>query len=88
MTQFLVPIMIVFYMLAGLTALVMNFNLIPEALKVIFVHAFTGKAIFGGVVGAGIKEAMRFGLARGLLSNESGQGSSPIAVLPSSWSSV
>lgn len=71
--------MIVFYMVAGLTAVFMNLNLLPAAVKVIFVHAFTGEAVFGGLVGAGIKEAMRFGLARGLLSNESGQGSSPIA---------
>ena len=78
-TQVLVPIMIVFYMVAGLTAVFMNLNLLPAAVKVIFVHAFTGEAVFGGLVGAGIKEAMRFGLARGLLSNESGQGSSPIA---------
>ena len=78
-TQVLVPIMIVFYMVAGLTAIVLNIELLPAAVKVIFVHAFTGQAVFGGLVGAGIKEAMRFGLARGLLSNESGQGSSPIA---------
>ncbi len=78
-TQILVPIMIFFYMIAGLSAVGMNLNLLPQTLKAIFVHAFTGQAVFGGVVGAGIKEAMRFGLARGLLSNESGQGSSPIA---------
>ncbi len=78
-TQILVPIMIVFYMVAGLTAVFMNLELLPSALKVIFIHAFSGEAFFGGFVGAGIKEAMRFGLASGLLSNESGQGSSPIA---------
>ena len=78
-TQFLVPFMIVVYMLAGLIAVFMNINLLPTALKAIFIHAFTGKAVFGGVAGAGLKEAMRFGLARGLLSNESGMGSSPIA---------
>jgi len=78
-TQYLVPFMIVFYMIAGLTAVFMNLDLLPMAIKTIFVHAFTGQAVFGGMVGAGIKEAMRFGLARGLLSNESGQGSSPIA---------
>ena len=78
-TQFLVPIMIVFYMVVGMSAVVTNLGLLPATFKVIFVHAFTGEAVFGGLVGAGIKEAMRFGLARGLLSNESGQGSSPIA---------
>ncbi|MCE5249153.1 sodium:alanine symporter family protein [bacterium] len=78
-TQVFVPIMIAFYMIAGLIAVFMNLHLFPMALKSIFVHALTGKAVFGGVVGAGVKEAMRYGLARGLLSNESGQGSSPIA---------
>lgn len=78
-TQFLVPLMIVFYMIAGLTAVLMNISLLPDTLRVIFAHALTGEAAFGGVVGAGVREAMRFGLARGLLSNESGQGSSPIA---------
>jgi len=78
-TQFLVPVMIAFYMVAGLIAVLMNINLLPATLRAIFVHAFTGEAVFGGMVGAGVKEAMRFGLARGLLSNESGQGSSPIA---------
>ena len=78
-TQVLVPFMIVFYMIAGLAAVGMNLHLLPQTLKIIFVHAFTGEAAFGGLVGAGIKESMRFGLARGLLSNESGQGSSPIA---------
>ena len=78
-TQVLVPFMIVFYMLAGIIAIAFNIELLPAAIKTIFIHAFTGKAVFGGMVGAGIKEAMRFGLARGLLSNESGQGSSPIA---------
>jgi len=78
-TQILVPFMIVFYIITGLTAVIMNFNLIPIAVKSIFVHAFTGEAIFGGVVGAGVKQALRFGLSAGLLSNESGQGSSPIA---------
>lgn len=77
--QVLVPIMIVLYMLAGLTAVFMNLNLLPAAVKSIFAHAFTGKAAFGGLIGAGIREAMRFGLAQGLLSNESGLGSSPIA---------
>jgi alanine or glycine:cation symporter, AGCS family len=78
-TQFLVPVMIVFYMVLGITAIAMNYTLLPIAVKSIFVHAFTGEAVFGGLVGAGIKQALRFGLSAGLLSNESGQGSSPIA---------
>ncbi len=78
-TQVLVPVMIVFYLLAGMSAIILNIGLLPVTIKTIFMHAFTGQAVFGGLVGAGVKEAMRFGLARGLLSNESGQGSSPIA---------
>ena len=78
-TQIIVPFMIIMYMTVGLTAIFKNVNLLPDAIKVIFVHAFTGRAIWGGIVGAGIKQALRYGLARGLLSNESGMGSSPIA---------
>lgn len=78
-TQYLVPFMIAFYMISGLIAVFMNLELLPSTIKVIFVHAFTGEAVFGGIVGAGVRDAMRYGLARGLLSNESGQGSSPIA---------
>ncbi|MFC1489807.1 alanine/glycine:cation symporter family protein [Candidatus Latescibacterota bacterium] len=78
-TQFLVPIMIVFYMGLCIITIAMNYTLLPIALKSIFIHAFTGEAVFGGLVGAGIKQALRFGLSAGLLSNESGQGSSPIA---------
>lgn len=78
-TQFLVPFMIAFYMIAGLIAVMMHIELLPATLKMIFAHAFNGKAALGGVAGATIREAMRYGLARGLLSNESGQGSSPIA---------
>lgn len=78
-TQYLVPFMIAFYMISGLVAVLMNLHLLPITIKTIFIHAFTGEAIFGGVAGATVRDAMRYGLARGLLSNESGQGSSPIA---------
>ncbi|MFC1512229.1 alanine/glycine:cation symporter family protein [Candidatus Latescibacterota bacterium] len=78
-TQVLVPVMIVCYMVVGLTAILMNLELFPAAALSIFSHAFTGEAVFGGFVGVGIKQALRFGLAQGLLSNESGLGSSPIA---------
>lgn len=74
-TSFFVPIMAVFYIIAGVIVMVMNFNLIPEALGVIIKYAFTGEAALGGSVGA----AIRFGIARGLFSNEAGLGSAPIA---------
>jgi AGCS family alanine or glycine:cation symporter len=51
---------------------------IPETLGLIFTSAFTGQAAVGGFLGAGMKEAMRYGIARGLFSNESGLGSAPI----------
>ena len=78
-TQVLVPLMILFYLTAGITAVLMNLSLLPGAFRMVIVHAFTGEAALGGVAGAGVREAVRFGLARGLLSNESGLGSSPIA---------
>lgn len=74
-TAFFVPIMAAFYILAGLVVMVMNFSLIPEAFAMIFKFAFTGEAALGGSIGA----AIRFGVARGLFSNEAGLGSAPIA---------
>ena len=55
-----------------------NFSTFPETFKLIFESAFTGQAAIGGFLGAGMKEAIRFGIARGLFSNESGLGSAPI----------
>ena len=78
-TQVFVPVMIFFFMAGGLVAMFLHLNLLPGALKIIFVHAFTGEAVWGGVAGHGVREAMRYGLARGLFSNESGLGSAPIA---------
>jgi len=78
-TEKVVPIMACFYILGGLVILVINrANLLP-ALKSIFVCAFNPQAMFGGVAGLGVKEAMRFGVARGLFSNEAGMGSTPHA---------
>jgi len=74
----LVPFMAVFYVLGCLILLFMNLSGIPATLKLIFESAFTGQAMIGGFVGAGVKEAIRFGIARGLFSNESGLGSAPI----------
>ena len=74
-TAFFVPIMALFYFIAGAIVMVMNFNLVPEAFALIFSDAFTGKAAAGGAIGA----VIRFGVARGLFSNEAGLGSAPIA---------
>jgi AGCS family alanine or glycine:cation symporter len=76
--ELLVPVMTVFYMAGCLIILAIDWHAIPDALALIFTSAFTGQAAVGGFVGAGIREAMRFGIARGLFSNESGLGSAPI----------
>jgi alanine or glycine:cation symporter, AGCS family len=74
----LVPFMAVFYIIGCLILLYFDWKRIPETLLVIFNSAFTGQAVVGGFLGAGMKEAIRFGVARGLFSNESGLGSAPI----------
>ena len=75
----LVPFMAAFYVLGCLVILVSTFDRVPAALSLIVTSAFTGHAAVGGFIGAGIAEAMRYGIARGLFSNESGLGSAPIA---------
>lgn len=74
----LVPFMAVFYVLGCLVLLVMRADTLPDTVALIFRSAFTGQAAVGGFLGAGVREAMRFGIARGLFSNESGLGSAPI----------
>ncbi|MFA6318640.1 MAG: sodium:alanine symporter family protein [Elusimicrobiota bacterium] len=74
----LVPFMAVFYVLGCLALLAMGWSTIPATIKLILTSAFTGQAAVGGFLGAGVKEALRFGVARGLFSNESGLGSAPI----------
>jgi AGCS family alanine or glycine:cation symporter len=74
----LVPFMAVFYVLGCAILLFMSAGTIPETCTLIFNTAFTGTAAVGGFIGAGIREAMRYGVARGLFSNESGLGSAPI----------
>lgn len=78
-TSLLVPFMIVCYVAGGLAVLALNLDKIPHALGLIFQHAFSPSAAAGGFTGATIAAAMRFGIARGVFSNESGMGSAPIA---------
>jgi len=73
-----VPLMAVFYVLGCIIILALKFNTIPATIILIFKSAFTGQAAIGGFIGVGMKEAVRFGVARGLFSNESGLGSAPI----------
>lgn len=75
----LVPFMAIFYVLGCLIILCMNYDYLLPAIGIICKLAFTPGAAAGGLVGTGIMMAMRFGVARGLFSNESGLGSAPIA---------
>lgn len=78
-TGVLVPIMIVFYMGAAIIILLLHIDKIPAALVMIFESAFTPSAGIGGFLGATVMLTIRMGVARGVFSNESGLGSSPIA---------
>ncbi len=78
-TSFIVPFMIAAYVTCCLWVLAQHLNEIPEAFGLIFYHAFNPSAASGGFVGATVAAAMRFGIARGVFSNESGLGSAPIA---------
>lgn len=75
----LVPTMIVLYIGAGLIVLIINASKIPDAFGLIFYHAFNPAAAAGGFAGAAVAAAIRFGVARGVFSNESGLGSAAIA---------
>ena len=75
----LVPAMIVLYLGAALLILAINVTAIPDAIGLIFTHAFTPAAATGGFAGAAVAAAIRFGIARGVFSNESGLGSAAIA---------
>lgn len=74
----LVPFMAIFYVLGCIALLIINASTVPDTFMLILKSAFTGQAMIGGFLGAGFKEAIRFGVARGLFSNESGLGSAPI----------
>jgi len=75
----LVPLMAIFYILGSLVVIFKNFGGIPAAFQLIFHGAFTGSAATGGFAGAAVAQAIRFGVARGVFSNEAGLGSAPIA---------
>lgn len=75
----LVPFMAITYMVGGLVLLVIFADQIPHALELIFKHAFTPVSATGGFAGATVLYAIRYGVARGVFSNEAGLGSAPIA---------
>lgn len=78
-TEKVVPIMAAFYILGGLIILILNIKNVPHAFYQIFVSAFNPQAVIGGGLGIVVQKAMRFGVARGLFSNEAGMGSTPHA---------
>ena len=74
-----VPAMAIFFVVSALIVLGINYDKIPAAFELIFVEAFNFKAAFGGVAGYGVLSAMRYGVGRGVFTNEAGLGSAPIA---------
>ena len=78
-TEKLVPVMAIFYIIGCVIILIMHASALPLAIKQIFVLAFDPQAMAGGIAGVTIQQAMRFGVARGLFSNEAGLGSTPHA---------
>lgn len=74
----LVPFMAISYCAGCLIILCMHLDTLPHAIQLILGGAWQGQAAVGGFVGAGVREAIRYGVARGLFSNESGLGSAPI----------
>ncbi len=75
----MVPVMAAIYIVGSLILIAMNITSLPGALKMIFVGAFHPQAILGGAAGITVREAIRYGVARGLFSNEAGMGSTPHA---------
>ena len=75
----LVPAMVVFYFLGSIFIILRFAENLPQGIALLFESAFTGTAAVGGFAGATVAQAISFGVARGLFSNESGLGSAPIA---------
>jgi AGCS family alanine or glycine:cation symporter len=77
-TEYLVPFMAVFYLAGGLIILVRFASEIPAAIALVITSAFSGAAATGAFAGSTVMMAMRYGIARGLFSNEAGLGSAPL----------
>jgi AGCS family alanine or glycine:cation symporter len=77
-TEFLVPFMALFYLAGGAVILLLHVRELPHALGLVLSGAFNGTAAVGGFAGAGVAQALRYGVARGLFSNEAGLGSAPM----------
>jgi AGCS family alanine or glycine:cation symporter len=77
-TEYLVPFMAILYVTGAFVILVLHASALPHAFALVFEGAFTGSAAAGGFAGSTIMMAMRYGIARGLFSNEAGLGSAPM----------
>lgn len=75
--EYVVPFMAALYIVGSIVVLVKFADMIGPVFKAIFSAAFTGQAMLGGAIGVSIKTAIRYGVARGLFSNEAGMGSTP-----------
>lgn len=80
----IIPLLSAFYIILCLIIILKNFGRVPTALWEIFSGAFSIKSVCGGTLGFGISSAIRYGVSRGLLSNEAGAGTSPLAHASSS----
>lgn len=78
-TEKVVPFMALFYVIGSIIIIVNNADEIIPSLEMIFKSAFSSQAVVGGAIGVSIKQAFRYGIARGLFSNEAGMGSTPHA---------
>lgn len=83
----LVPFMVLFYTLGCLIILAINYRSLGNTIYLIISSAFTGQAAMAGFIGSSLQQAMRYGIARGLFSNESGLGSAPIVAAAAKTSS-
>lgn len=85
-TEFLVPIMSIIYIVACLIVVIANITKVPAVFGMIFQGAFSPQAVTGGAAGVGVKMCIEWGVKRGVFSNEAGLGSAPIAHAASSES--
>ena len=77
--SYFVPLMVAIYFVGAFIVILSHLGQLGVGLKLILEHAFTGTAATGGFIGASLAQTIRYGVARGLFSNESGMGSAPIA---------
>lgn len=78
-SEALVPLMSAVFILSGLAVFLFNFERIPEVFALIFRHALAPAPALGGFAGAAVSQAIQVGMSRGMLSNEAGLGTAPIA---------